>query len=89
MACDVSPVAMFILQSSHSCSFFAISTPAFPIHVFFECPAGSADGSWLTLDHAWVWIIMFLSQVTLVHLIPSILNVSLSWAFPVIVLLVF
>ena len=42
-----------------------ISTPAFPIHTFFECPAGSADGSWLSLDHAWVWIIMFLSQVNI------------------------
>ena len=40
------------------------STPAFPLHTFFECPAGSENGSWLSLDHAWVWIIMFLSQVT-------------------------
>ena len=39
------------------------STPAFPAQTFFECPAGSEDGSWLIKDHAWLWILMFLSQV--------------------------
>jgi hypothetical protein len=39
------------------------STPAFPSHLFYECPAGSTDGSWLLDDHAWLWILMFISQV--------------------------
>ena len=39
------------------------STPAFPAQTFFECPAGSEDGSWLIKDHAWLWVLMFLSQV--------------------------
>ena len=54
-------VHSFWSLTSHSPSLS--STPAFPLHTFFECPAGSEDGSWLSLDHAWVWIIMFISQV--------------------------